>query len=98
MREAIFILLVFAVVLALTAVRYRRQISAAIGFWKAIKASQKRFREMNDAAGGGKPVGSEDLVNCARCGRWVAGSDAVPYPPTSFVCKDACRPRVMPKM
>ncbi len=77
MRDAFFILLVILLLLAITAVKYRRQIAGMIGVVRALK----------EAASGGLPSRaveakttsqpSVQLVNCAKCGVWVPETKAI---------------------
>ncbi|MBX3289743.1 MAG: hypothetical protein KF855_10415 [Acidobacteria bacterium] len=76
MREAIFILLVIAVLLGLTAFRFRRQLWTVYQVWRTLRAA----RDLNN---GNRPEqipktkGSEPLVKCVKCGSWVPKSRSV---------------------
>lgn len=74
MREALFILVVVAILLALTAIRYRKQIVGILEFGRALK-------DAKDAAVGGRQINAEpakgQLVNCSKCGVWVPENKAV---------------------
>ena len=57
MKEALFILLVIAVLLGVTAIRYRRQITMMLEFWRVIKsgplaAAAARKRQDAGCSGG----------------------------------------------
>ena len=73
MREILLILGVLFVLLALTAIRYRKQISGMIGVAKMLK-------DVKNAAAVGKRIdrqpASVHLVNCSKCGVWIAESKA----------------------
>jgi hypothetical protein len=87
MREFVVILFVIAVLLALTALRYRKQIAAVYRFWDALKtAHNDRRGEINE------PVEQESgpLVNCAKCGMWVPESKAIRLGTRNFYCSSAC--------
>jgi hypothetical protein len=72
-REAFFILLVIVGLLALTAVRYRKQIAGMIGIARML-------REAKNAGGLAQPTKKEQrsaqLVNCSACGIWVPADKA----------------------
>ena len=79
MFKYIFVLLVILVLLAMIAVRYRKQINSLI-------AAARLLKEVKDAAQqaqlGRAPTpqpakASVHLVNCARCGVWVPENKAV---------------------
>jgi hypothetical protein len=88
MKEAFFILLVIAVVIALTAIRYRRQITAMLQIWRSLKSMKQQIR--------GKGVKPEDqtpagpLVNCAKCGTWVPEQRAIKLRGGTFYCSSSC--------
>ncbi len=68
MKEGFVILVVIVVLLALTAVRYRKQINSMIGVAKMLK-------EVKDSAVAGRQIKPEptsvQLVSCAKCGVWI---------------------------
>ena len=85
MKEGFFILLVILVLLGLTAIRYRKQITGMIGLARALK-------DAKDAASRGTSVrasSSVQLVHCTKCGIWVPESKAARRG-QDFVC-EACR-------
>lgn len=88
MREIIFILIVIFVLLALTAVRYRKTIAGVLGVAKMLK-------EAKDAAAGANAVGREkpsvQLVNCAKCGVWVPQNKAIKRGEGFFYCSESCK-------
>ena len=83
MREALFILAVVAVILILTAVRYRKQISGAIGIAKALKEAQRP-----QAMSGERKAGA--LVACTQCGIRIPEDKAVPLGGGSYRCDRHC--------
>ena len=87
MREAFFILLVIAVILALTAYRYRSQIGAIYRFWKVLRSARMDpTNEIGESAESAKGP----LVNCAKCGTWVPESKAIKLSARVFYCSAAC--------
>ena len=89
MREALLILVVSLLLLALTAFKYRRQISTVVGVGRMIR----------DAAAGGnnrreprieQPVESVKLVSCSKCGTWVHESRAIKFGGSTYFCTDEC--------
>ena len=72
MRDALFILFIAAILLAITAVKYRKQINGWIGVARMLKdakaaaeSGQMRARQPQRTK---TPV---QLVNCSKCGVWV---------------------------
>ena len=88
MREAIFILLVVFGLLALTALRYRKQIAGMIGFARMLKETKENLGQ-----GAGKIRGTVEksipLVNCSKCGVWVPQNKAKKMGDI-FFCSDEC--------
>lgn len=89
MREALFIVAVILFLFGLTAFRYRRQIVTVVRIWqiaKRARAERMGPREPTDRV----EVGSEPLVNCAKCGAWVSEGTAIRLGKTTFFCSTAC--------
>lgn len=84
MREALFILAILGVLLALTAVKYRKQIVGVIGLAKALKGSRRPVVDAERSAG--------RLVECARCGIRLPESKAVSLSSGTFRCDRECSP------
>ncbi len=89
MKEALFILLVIGVLAALTAIRYRKQITGMIGIAKVLKDATKTI------ATGPKNIPGDTnksipLVNCSKCGIWVPQSKAIRVR-DAYYCSDDCR-------
>jgi hypothetical protein len=90
MRELIFILFVVAVLLAITAVKYRRQIVTLITIWKQFQAMRAGMPSRQNAPKPIEPERGIKLVNCARCGKWVPENTARRHSNTTFVCVGGC--------
>lgn len=88
MREAIFILIVLAVILILTAIRYRKQIAGMIGFAKMMREA-KRAAERSRELSTERPT-ENSLVNCAKCDIWVPQNKAVKFR-DGFICSTVCQ-------
>ena len=91
MKEALFILLVFGVILVLTAVRYRRQIAGMMQIWRSLKAMRQQIKQ-KQARDDIEPerVSAGKLVNCSGCGTWVPESRAIGLRGGIFYCSSAC--------
>ena len=91
MKEALVILLVLAVILVLTAVRYRRQIAGMIQIWRSLKAMRQQIKQ-KQRRGDVEPeqVPAGKLVNCSGCGTWVPESRAIGLRGGTFYCSSAC--------
>jgi len=77
MRDALFILVVIAILLSLTAIKYRRQIVAMIAFYKQVKAVKSRLDQ--PGIGRSKVDGERgiQLIKCSRCRKWIPQSEAM---------------------
>ena len=74
MKEVFFILFVVMLLAALTAVRYRKQISGMIGLAKVLKEAKNNIGQSRSIQG--EKQASVQLVNCAKCGVWVPQNKA----------------------
>jgi hypothetical protein len=90
MKEAFVILLVIAILLALTAVKYRRQIVGAIEIWRSMKAFRDQLRQKPEETNSPRPVNAGKLVNCAKCGTWVPEDRAIRLKNGTYFCSSAC--------
>jgi hypothetical protein len=89
MKEALLILAVLLVLAALTAYRYRRQISAVLEFMhqvKAIREGIKRPLEPTPV----EPISKGPLVHCQKCGSWVPEERAVKLGRSAIFCSAKC--------
>ena len=93
MKEAVFILIVVLILFTLTAVRYRRQINTAVGFWKMLKAARQQMPQSTVRE---RQVEAADvpLVNCAKCSRWVPETTAIRLGTKSWFCSRECFEKV----
>lgn len=89
MKEALFILTVLAVILGLTAVRYRRQIAGVIQIWRSLKSARDQIRQRQES-GQAVPDKTGNLVNCAKCGTWVPEQTAISLRGGIFYCSTKC--------
>lgn len=92
MREAFFILFVVAMLLGLTAIRYRKQIAGMIGFARLLKEAKQSVTQGTRSSPGddGKNI---PLVNCSNCGVWVPQNKAIKVRDV-YYCSDACLQKV----
>lgn len=87
MKEALIILVVVAVLLGLTALKYRRQITAVLRIYRQLKGirSGSSSPQAVDPA-----LGSETMVCCERCRKWVAEDRAIRFGRGPFFCSKEC--------
>jgi len=89
MKEALFILAVLLVLAALTAYRYRRQISAILEFIHQVKNIREGIRKAPDQ-NPEEPISKGPLVHCQKCGSWVPEERAIRLGPTAIFCSAKC--------
>ena len=94
MKEAIFILLIVAVLFALTAFRYRRHLRTAIGVWRMLQ-SARSTGQRREVSGSEQPK-SGKLVSCSKCGTWVPEPRAIRVPPKIYYCSRECLEQLVP--
>lgn len=90
MREIVVILLVIVVLVGLTAIRYRKQIVAAIKIWRSFKAMKQQIAEKHRSSVTEESVSAGPLVNCARCGTWVPEQRAIRLRGGGTFCSTEC--------
>ncbi len=85
MRDALFILVVVFVLAALSAIRYRRQISGVIRVTRMLRETTRAVATSPQP----REAKSIPLVNCSKCGVWVPRNKAIKIRDT-YYCSDAC--------
>ena len=93
MREALIILTVVAVLIVLTAIKYRRQIVALIGFYRQLRTLRSGMREGDGRARINNPVDGIQLIKCDRCGKWLPENETTRLN-SGTVCAVDCRSAV----
>lgn len=88
MRELFFVLIVILVLLALTAIRYRKQIAGMIGLARMLKEAKNAAVQKNTIRGEQPGV---QLVSCAQCGVWVPQNKAVKQREGVYHCSRDCQ-------
>ncbi|PYS98926.1 MAG: hypothetical protein DMF63_12670 [Acidobacteria bacterium] len=88
MREAFFILLVLAILLGLTAIRYRKQIVTMLHIWRSLKSMREKSGERQVKTEKSEQLGP--LVNCSKCGTWVPEQRAIKLRGGTFYCSSNC--------
>ncbi len=86
MREALFILVVLALLFGLTLLRYRKQIAGMIGLARTLKEIREGVVKPGERQGS-QPVA---LVNCSKCGVWVP-QDRARQVKGQYYCSDTCQ-------
>lgn len=86
----LILLILFLVLLAIIAVRYRRQINVGIEIFKMfrqLKNQTKSGKKKLDKKAEDKAV---PLVRCARCGTWTPQTSALNLRSKTFYCSTNC--------
>ncbi|MGI8470438.1 MAG: hypothetical protein ACR2N3_18515 [Pyrinomonadaceae bacterium] len=84
------ILFILLVLLMLLALRYRRQIQTGLHVWRMYKQIRQASKPSEKPAAKRKIEKGESLVRCARCGKWLAPSDAVNLRSKTIYCSTNC--------
>jgi hypothetical protein len=87
MREALFILIVLAVLFGLTLIRYRKTVMGMIGIARTLKEIREGTTQPD--AGRSKAPTRKALVSCSKCGVWVP-QDRVLRSKNADYCSEAC--------
>lgn len=90
MKEFAFILVVVLILLAITAVRYRKQISGVIGFVRMIRDAADPSRGPKAINQPAATASAKELVHCAACGTWVPSDRAIRFDAKTYYCSKEC--------
>jgi len=88
MREVAFILFVIVILLGLTALRYRKQISALLSFGKMLSDARENARGPRTVPA--VPEKKGELVACTRCGTWTPKNNAIRFDAATYYCSKDC--------
>ena len=89
MKDAIFILLVAFILMALTALRYRKQIMAVIRVSRMLREGAQNGRQV-PVLNKRDPMAAEPLVKCSHCGTWVPENRSRRLRSGDFFCSQEC--------
>ena len=89
MKEALFILAVLVLLVALTAYRYRRQIWAIFEFMNQVKTIREGMKRPAERIPE-EPVSKGPLVHCQKCGSWVPEERSIRLGRTAVFCSANC--------
>ena len=89
--KLLIILLILLIILMLLALRYRRQIQTGLQVWRMFQQVRQASKPPVESKTKPKIEKSESLlVRCARCGKWIAPSDAVKLGSNTIYCSTNC--------
>lgn len=89
MRTALVIIVLAAILLAWTAIRYRKQIVGLIGFVRMIRDAADPARTRGRISQEKTSVEYE-LVHCEACGTWVPRDRAIRFDAKTYYCSKDC--------
>ena len=86
----LFVLAVVIFFAMLIAVRYRKQINAAIQVARMLRDAREGVKEIQPASSRRDPMAAASLVKCAGCGTWVPENRAKRLRTGDLFCSDEC--------
>jgi len=86
----LFVLAVVMFFAMLIAVRYRKQINAAIQVARLLRDAREGVKEIQPGSTRREPIAAESLVKCAGCGTWVPENRAKRMRTGDLLCSDEC--------
>lgn len=91
----LILLILFAVLIAVIARRYRRQIRAGIEILNMFREVRRQMKPPAEKQQIRPPSAKTDvqLVRCARCGKWINESAALNLRSKTFYCSARCMER-----
>ena len=92
----IILLILFALLVAIIATRYRRQIVAGIEILKMLRQVRRQMKPKTEKQIR-QPVSKSDvqLVKCSKCGKWVEETNALNLRSKTFYCSTNCMERAV---
>lgn len=87
----IILLILFAVLIMIIAVRFRKQIIAGIEIFKMFRQVRQQMKPKQEKQIR-PPVSKSDvqLVRCAKCGKWINETNALNLRSKTFYCSTNC--------
>ncbi|MGB7068540.1 MAG: hypothetical protein WBD22_03535 [Pyrinomonadaceae bacterium] len=95
MKEILVVFLVILILLGLTAYRYRQQLAAMLHVWRVLKQARGTLSGSKANQQFSPDTNNVQLVNCAKCGSWVARNESVRITPNTYLCVERCAARVV---
>jgi hypothetical protein len=89
MKEFAFILVVVLILLAITAIRYRKQINGMIGMVRMIRSAINPSKADRSISVPAEKTPSE-LVRCSTCETWVPRNRAIRFDGKTYYCSKQC--------
>lgn len=86
----LIILVLFLVLTAMIAVRFRRQITAAIQLYKMLRQIRNQGKPPEKKIDKQTVAKNAMLVRCARCGTWTPQKNALNLQSKIFYCSSNC--------
>ena len=86
----LFVLGVIMFFVMLIAVRYRKQINAAIQVARMLRDAREGVKEIQPASTRREPMAAAALVKCSGCGTWVPENRAKRMRTGDVFCSDEC--------
>lgn len=95
MSKLLVILILFLIVIAIVAYKYRKQIQTAYIMWKTFRNLRKQMKPQTKKKVE-KKTNSKDteLVRCPKCNKWTPQEDAVKLK-SNYYCSHSCMEQSM---
>lgn len=86
----LIVFVLFLVVLALIAIRYRKQIQTAIYVWRMFRKMRQMNKPKEKQIEKNKRNSDVPLIRCAGCGNWVAETNVLKMGNKISYCSADC--------
>lgn len=86
----LILLLLFLVLVSVIAFRYRRQLQTALQVWRMFRQFRKVSQTPDKKIESRSADKNEQLVRCARCGKWISKTDALNLRSKTVYCSANC--------
>ncbi len=90
MIKFLFIIILLFLACALIAVRYRKQVRAAIYAWRVLTKARQTAKIPEKQIAKTENTNDTQLVRCVKCGTWTPRKNALNLRSKAFYCSVNC--------
>jgi len=86
----LILIILFLILLAIIASRYRLQLQTALQIWRMFRQFKRAAKPKEENVEKREIDKNTPLVRCARCGKWILQSEALNLRSNTFYCSTDC--------
>jgi len=86
----LILLILFGGLIAIIAMRYRRQLQTALYVWRMFKKMRQMNKTEERQIEKKETANDVQLIRCAKCGTWIPQKNALKLRSKTFFCSANC--------